>query len=56
MIRAFKESTRVLRGLHPQLRREFGRTMSRLWPEVPGTVYNRALKNIRYVHTVGTKN
>jgi predicted O-methyltransferase YrrM len=56
MIRAFKESTQVLRGLRPQLRREFGRTMSWLWPEVPGTVYNQTLKNIRYVHTVGTKN
>jgi predicted O-methyltransferase YrrM len=56
MIRSFTESTQVLRRLRPQLKREFGRTMSWLWPEVPGTIYNRTLKNIRYVHTVATKN
>ncbi len=51
----FKDSTQVLRRLRPQLRREFGRVMSWLWPEVPGTLYVRTLKNLRYVHVVGVK-
>jgi predicted O-methyltransferase YrrM len=53
--RGFKESTQVLRRFRPQLRQEFGRVMSWLWPEVPGTVYVRTLKNLRYVHVVGIK-
>ncbi len=52
---AFRESTQVLRQLRPQLRKDFGRVMSWLWPEVPGTVYVRTLKNLRYVHVVGIK-
>ncbi|HEX8706526.1 MAG TPA: class I SAM-dependent methyltransferase, partial [Myxococcaceae bacterium] len=51
----FKESTEVLRRFRPQLRQEFGRLMSWLWPEVPGTVYVRTLENLRYVHVVGLK-
>lgn len=51
----FKESTQVLRRLRPQLRQDFGRLMSWLWPEVPATVYVRTLKNLRYVHVVGIK-
>jgi len=51
----FKESTEVLRRFRPQLRQEFGRLMSWLWPEVPGTVYVRTLENLRYVHVVGIK-
>lgn len=56
MNQTFKESTLVLRGLRAQLRREFGLTMSLLWPEVPGTLYVKTLKNVRYVHVVGIRN
>jgi predicted O-methyltransferase YrrM len=56
MNQTFKESTLVLRRLRPQLRREFGFIMSLLWPEVPGAVYVRTLKNVRYVHVVGVRN
>lgn len=55
MNQAFKETTQVLRKLRPQLKQEFGRLMSWLWPEVPGSVYIQTLKNIRYVHAVGIK-
>jgi SAM-dependent methyltransferase len=55
MNQTFKESTVVLRGLRVQLRREFGLLMSLLWPEVPGTVYVKTLKNVRYVHVVGVR-
>jgi predicted O-methyltransferase YrrM len=55
MNQAFKETTQVLRKLRRQLRQEFGTLMSWLWPEVPGTLYIRTLKNIRYVHVVGIK-
>lgn len=56
MNQTFKESTFVLRSLRAQLRREFGLIMSLLWPEVPGTVYVKTLKNVRYVHVVGVRN
>ena len=56
MNQAFKESTLVLRKLRTQLRREFGLIMSYLWPEVPGTVYVKTLKQVRYVHVVGVRN
>jgi SAM-dependent methyltransferase len=55
MNQTFKESTVVLRGLRAQLRREFGSAMSLFWPEVPGTVYVKTLKNVRYVHVVGVR-
>lgn len=55
MHQTFAESTEVMRRFRPQLQREFGRVMSWLWPEVPGTVYARTLKNLRYVHVVGIK-
>jgi len=55
MNQTFKESTVVLRGLRAQLRREFGSAMSLFWPEVPGTVYVKTLKNVRYVHVVGIR-
>jgi cyclopropane fatty-acyl-phospholipid synthase-like methyltransferase len=55
MNQTFKESTVVLRRLRAQLRREFGLVMSLLWPEVPGTVYVKTLKNVRYVQVVGVR-
>lgn len=55
MNQAFKETTTVLRARRAQLRAEFGRVMSWLWPEVPGTIYIQTLKNIRYVHAVAIK-
>lgn len=55
MNQAFKETTKVLRAYRPQLRAEFGRLMSWLWPEVPGSVYIQTLKNIRYIHAVAFK-
>lgn len=55
MNQAFRETTTILRQFRPQLRAEFGRLMSLLWPEVPGSVYIQTLKNIRYIHAVGFK-
>jgi cyclopropane fatty-acyl-phospholipid synthase-like methyltransferase len=55
MNQSFKETTQVLRQMRPRLQQEFGRLMSWLWPEVPGTVYVRTLTNVRYVHAVGLK-
>lgn len=55
MVQAFRETSVVLRKKRSMLRQEFGRLMSWLWPEVPGTLYIQTLKNVRYVHAVGMK-
>ncbi len=55
MNQAFKESSVVLRRFREALARDFGWLMGRLWPEVPGRLYIKTLKNVRYVHAVGVK-
>jgi SAM-dependent methyltransferase len=55
VIPTFPDTTVVLRQHRAQLRREFGRAMALVWPELPGSVYLRTMKNTNYVHVVGIK-
>ncbi len=55
-LQTFSDTTRVLRKHRSSLQHEFGRLLSTVWPELPGTVYSRTMRNVAYLHIVGIKN
>ncbi len=55
VLQTFPDTTEVLRAHRAGLRREFGPVMALAWPELPRTVYLRAVQQSNYNHIVGIK-